>query len=86
MKTHCKHCHTCGCRLLDCLDGEEWCPVCRQYRRYRSHGWSASYNETSPCPDIPAPDAAEDFTVIADIDPATQTREYIDTWTKGEAP
>jgi len=22
------------------LDGEEWCPSCKRYRRYRSHSWS----------------------------------------------
>lgn len=41
----CGHCHTCGGVLRKVLDGEEWCDVCRAYRRYRSHGWS-SYNCT----------------------------------------
>lgn len=40
MRTYCGRCHTCGARLRRVLDGEEWCPTCEQYRRYRSHGWS----------------------------------------------
>lgn len=36
----CKHCHECGTKLRQVLDGEEWCPKCEQYRRYRSHGWT----------------------------------------------
>jgi len=48
---HCGHCHECGTKLKQVLDGEEWCPKCAQYRRYRSHGWSSAYNEGGPeCP------------------------------------
>lgn len=36
----CGCCHTCGTPLHLVLDGEEWCPKCKAYRRYRSHGWS----------------------------------------------
>lgn len=39
-KQYCGHCHECGAKLRVVLDGEEWCSVCRQYRRYRSHGWA----------------------------------------------
>jgi len=39
--TNCGHCHTCGTRLRSVLDGEEWCPTCQTYRRYRSHGLAA---------------------------------------------
>lgn len=39
VKRYCGHCHTCGTKLREVLDGEEWCPVCQTYRRYRSHGW-----------------------------------------------
>jgi len=45
----CGRCHTCGTALTKCLDGEEYCPSCRAYRRYFSHGWSASYKELSAC-------------------------------------
>jgi NADH pyrophosphatase NudC (nudix superfamily) len=36
---HCGHCHTCASELRQVLDGEEWCPKCGTYRRYKSHGW-----------------------------------------------
>jgi uncharacterized Zn finger protein (UPF0148 family) len=36
----CGRCHTCGTVLHSVLDGEEWCPRCQTYRRYRSHGWA----------------------------------------------
>ncbi len=51
-KTHCGKCHTCGTPLRQVLDGEEWCPTCRAYRRYRSHGWSSAIAETTArqCP------------------------------------
>jgi len=44
----CGRCHTCGAELGQVLDGEEWCPRCGAYRRYRDHGWAAG--EASPCP------------------------------------
>lgn len=51
---HCGLCHKCGSPLEQCLDGEEWCRVCRRYRRYRSHGWNAghkgdAFSTDSPC-------------------------------------
>ncbi len=46
-KRYCGRCHTCGTKLKVVLDGEEWCPKCKQYRRYRSHGWAQG--EDSPC-------------------------------------
>lgn len=48
--SHCGRCHTCGTALREVLDGEEWCPRCEIFRRYRSHGWSVVYREFSPCP------------------------------------
>ena len=37
---NCGFCHTClGTRLIVGSDGEEWCPECRQHRRYRTHGY-----------------------------------------------
>ena len=50
---NCQHCHTCGARLVLALDGEEWCPHCKQYWRYRSHGWSAKVAEpnSQQCPE-----------------------------------
>lgn len=39
-KRLCGHCHTCDALLRTCLDGEEWCPRCQEYRRYRSHSWN----------------------------------------------
>ena len=39
---NCGHCHTCGNALRNVLDGEEWCDTCKQYRRYKSHGWGAN--------------------------------------------
>ena len=35
-----RNCHECGTKLRECLDGEQWCPKCQQYRRYASHGWA----------------------------------------------
>ncbi len=44
---NCKKCHTCGTELRIVLDGEEWCPKCKTYRRYRSHGFNSG--ELSKC-------------------------------------
>jgi len=44
----CGLCHTCGLQLNVVLDGEEYCPRCGAYRRYRSHGW-AKGNDNSDC-------------------------------------
>ena len=35
----CGRCHACGVVLENKLDGEEWCPKCLNWRRYRSHGF-----------------------------------------------
>lgn len=53
LRRNCGRCHICGTVLKLCLDGEEWCPECGAYRRYRSHGWAAglqSSDELGPCP------------------------------------
>jgi uncharacterized Zn finger protein (UPF0148 family) len=47
--THCGKCHTCGLKLVQVLDGEEWCPNCGQYRRYVSHGFSPKAGEYYAC-------------------------------------
>lgn len=54
MTNNCGHCHNCGHKLKIVLDGEEWCPDCGQYRRYRSHGWADGAAEDSSliCPDV----------------------------------
>jgi len=51
--TYCGHCHTCGAELRQVLDGEEWCPVCKRYRRYRSHGWGRNGEGSGECPPLP---------------------------------
>jgi len=51
LKQHCGHCHECGAELKKVLDGEEWCPVCNEYKRYRSHGWYTKGD--NHCPDEP---------------------------------
>jgi hypothetical protein len=61
MVRYCGHCHVCGTKMHLVLDGEEWCPKCRQYRRYRSHGWAAHCGSDSPCPE-------RRLSVIAGID------------------
>lgn len=38
-RRHCGHCHECGAKLRQWLDGEEYCPDCKDGKRYRSHGW-----------------------------------------------
>lgn len=58
----CHYCHTCGTALKRVLDGEDWCPKCQQYRRYRSHGWTHALADHSPCPtpaSEPNPDPME---------------------------
>ena len=45
---NCGRCHECGTPLIKVLDGEEWCPECGEYKRYRSHGWA--WGNSSPCP------------------------------------
>lgn len=47
--SRCHHCHTCGTPLTHVLDGEDWCQKCRNYRRYRSHGWTYAYADEDPC-------------------------------------
>jgi hypothetical protein len=47
----CGECHECGTPLVAVLDGEEWCPKCQQYRRYRSHGWIGAGIDRTPCPE-----------------------------------
>ena len=49
---YCQRCHTCGTRLMKVLDGEEWCPTCEQYRRYKSHGWTAEPGDDAKTPCI----------------------------------
>jgi hypothetical protein len=62
--THCGHCHTCGTELKIVLDGEEWCPKCREYRRYVSHGWAdGRWSDHSACPEKPVAEASEPFLV-----------------------
>jgi len=49
-KRYCGFCHSCGFPLRVVLDGEEWCPHCKTYRRYRSHGWvGGQERKPSPC-------------------------------------
>jgi uncharacterized Zn finger protein (UPF0148 family) len=51
MRRHnCGYCHTCGTALQWTMDGEEWCPKCEVYRRYRSHGWTALYEAVADMP------------------------------------
>jgi ribosome modulation factor len=50
-KTKCGHCHECGCPLVRVLDGEEWCGVCDEYKRYKSHGWGSSGEGDVECPE-----------------------------------
>jgi hypothetical protein len=50
MQAKCSHCHECGTRLKQVLDGEEWCPTCSSFRRYRSHGWMHALADQTPCP------------------------------------
>ena len=58
MKTYCGRCHTCGAKMRQVLDGEEWCDTCHCYRRYRSHGW-AYYSADKPrLAECPQPQAA----------------------------
>lgn len=42
MMRNCRRCHECGAELQRVLDGEEWCPGCQAYKRYKSHGWGSS--------------------------------------------
>lgn len=47
---HCGYCHECGCELVKCLDGEEWCGRCVDYKRYTSHGWGSNGQGGWSCP------------------------------------
>jgi hypothetical protein len=38
---NCGRCHRCQTKVRIVLDGEEWCPNCKQYQRPRSHGWAS---------------------------------------------
>ena len=51
--SQCGRCHTCGAKLRRVLDGEEWCPTCEGYRRYRSHGWKDADKASGRCPAEP---------------------------------
>jgi hypothetical protein len=58
---NCGLCHECRSKLRKVLDGEEWCPECEQYRRYRSHGWGWYGEGSGECPEpmIISPDGEE---------------------------
>lgn len=56
---NCGRCHECGVELEKHLDGEEWCPSCKQYRRYKSHGWGHGGGEWN-CLEIPAIECCRD--------------------------
>jgi hypothetical protein len=78
--TNCGHCHTCGHRLKIVLDGEEWCPICKTYRRYRSHGWGQECADASePCPAreeaVPPKDTGTDVRGMGDGQPALRGEE-----------
>jgi len=45
----CGYCHECSSELQKCLDGEEYCQSCGQYKRYRSHGWASACGDPE-CP------------------------------------
>ena len=49
---NCGQCHECDMSMVRKLDGEEWCPTCQAYRRYRSHGWAYGVADTGDpmCP------------------------------------
>jgi len=50
---NCGKCHDCGTPMLSAMDGEEFCPKCKTYHRYRSHGWKRVAEGEGECP---APD------------------------------
>lgn len=56
-KRYCGKCHDCDSKLKKVLDGEEWCHKCKQYRRYRSHGWSPQ-DDLSQCGVVAEQEAA----------------------------
>lgn len=51
---NCGKCHTCGTILAITFDGEEWCCVCQEYKRYNTHGFSARTGEAvlNSCPEL----------------------------------
>jgi len=57
---YCGHCHECGTELKKVLDGEEWCPGCDEYKRYRSHGWYAKGQNECPEPPLGQQEAASE--------------------------
>lgn len=60
-RRNCGRCHVCGMRLTRLLDADglhDYCAVCGQVRRYRSHGHPAAHSddpETPDCPETLAP-------------------------------
>jgi hypothetical protein len=46
---NCGRCHSCGNKLRQVLDGEEWCDNCGTYLRYHAHGCSYDEDDKSKC-------------------------------------
>ena len=50
-RRNCGRCHACGTMLRAVQDGEEWCPYCKRFRRYSSHGWGKGADpDSQECP------------------------------------
>lgn len=70
---NCGKCHTCESLLEVRMDGEEWCPRCRTWRRYVSHGWTqktATADDLGPCP------LRDEWAIVESLDNA----EHAQTW------
>jgi hypothetical protein len=52
---NCGRCHECESRLDEELDGEQFCPRCEKWRRYRSHGWKGLNSDLSMCSPLSNP-------------------------------
>lgn len=44
---YCGKCHKCGTELVFTTNGNEWCPVCNDYPKYKQHGYHDGID--SPC-------------------------------------
>lgn len=77
MQHHCGKCHTCG-TTLQLVHRKDYCPTCRTFRLYRSHGWAVGLPEVVDSPCLNKPDVVK----TKEQDTASKLPDYIEAQRK----